>query len=97
MRLLEILQRDGINKYDQIIAYCRSYDIEPSFEARHAKVLLREEAADAGIVDILVCVLDATVEALSTKIATEGLGARNVLIAVNKMYTVSMRVDYTRC
>jgi len=93
MRLLEKLQRDGINNYDQVLGYCKDHHIEPSFEAPHTKILLREEAADAGRVDILVYVLDATAEVPWTKIGAESTVSSNVVVAVNKMYTIYIRVD----
>lgn len=86
----EELHRKGLNNYKHILAYCKGHHIQPSFETRNAKILLQEIAADAGTVDILIYVLDSSAEIPPTKTEVEYIKARNVIIVVNKMYTMSI-------
>jgi hypothetical protein len=88
MLLFEGLQRDGLNKYDQILAYCKTNHIKPSFQARHAEILLQEAAVDAGRVDIVVYVLDSSPKTPPAKISVEYIEASCVVIVVNKMYAI---------
>jgi hypothetical protein len=88
MLLLEGLQRDGLNKYEQVLAYYKTNDIKPSFQARHAKILLQEAAVDAGRVDILVYVLDSSPKTPPAKISVEHTEASSVIVVVNKMYAI---------
>jgi hypothetical protein len=95
MSVIGELQRAGVNKYDQILAFCGEREIESFFYARHAKILLHGAPTDADIVDIVIYVLDPPTKTASTKINI--VKAPSVIVVVNKMYTISIRVDYTRC
>lgn len=100
MSVIGELQRAGVNKYDQILAFCREREIESFFYARHAKILLHGAPTDADIVDIVIYVLDPPTKTASTKTASAKINivkAPSVIVVVNKMYTISIRVDYTRC
>lgn len=83
MLMHEKLQRDGINKLDQIFAYYKAQGIEPFFWARHAKILLREAAADTDRVDIVIYVLDLSTKISSTKTNVKHIKADEVIVVVN--------------
>lgn len=71
MLLHERLQKGGLNKYEQVLTYYKTNHIEPSFQTRHASILLQKAAVDAGRVDILVYVLDSSPKTPPAKISAD--------------------------